>query len=88
MVNRYDYLTNAMCELINIVADLTPVLDFLETKSTNTESIQDIIASLPSEELSTLWGIFINLKYSKDPKDIIKKLNINLKNWSKNYNKL
>lgn len=88
MVNSYNYLINAMCELINIVVDPTPILDFLETKGTNTESIQDIIASLSSEELSTLWGIFINLKYSKDPKDIIKKLNINLKNWSKNYNKL
>lgn len=54
MVNSYNYLINAMCELINIVVDPTPILDFLETKGTNTESIQDIIASLSSEELSTL----------------------------------
>lgn len=77
-MNKKYYLNEAMCKLINIVADPTPIIKYLENKSPDAKPIQDIISSLSLKELSDLWNIFINLKYSKDPKDILKELQANL----------
>lgn len=82
-MNKQYYLSEVMCKLINIVTDPTPIIKYLENKSTDTKPIQDIISSLSLKELGDLWNIFINLKYSKDPKDIIKELQANLKNCIK-----
>ena len=82
-MNKQYYLCEAMCKLINIVTDPTPIIKYLENKSSDAKPIQDSISSLSLKELGDLWNIFINLKYSKDPKDIVKELQTNLKNCIK-----
>lgn len=78
-MNEQYYLSKAMCELMNIIIDPIPIIKFLKTKEKEEKTIQENINSLSLKELNELWNILKISKYSKDPKSILKELQINLR---------
>lgn len=76
-----DNLYNTILELIDIVKDPAPIVKYLATKGNNNTPIKDRIVLLSLKEIISLWNILKVSEYTKDPSNIVKQLNINIKNY-------
>lgn len=74
-------LCNTILTSINIVKDPTPIIKYLINKNNINTPIKDIIISLSFKEIISLWDILKVSKYTKDPSNIVKQLNIDVRNY-------